>query len=69
MIRKGVLRHAGIRRDKIVKIVDFKILSFLAKKHGLTPWEKKNIFALKTGILLKASNRISVSENVSWQTF
>ena len=35
---------------------------------GLTPW-KKSIFGKNTNILLKASNRISVSYNFLWDTF
>ena len=45
-----------------MKNAHLKIWSFLAKKHGLT-LSKKSIFGRNKNIPLKASNRISVTEN------
>ena len=69
MIPKGVLRYAEIPRDiNKRKMPTSKFGHFwpktMAKNVG-----KKSIFGRNTNILLRASNRISVSENVPWDIF
>ena len=69
MIPKGVLRHAEISRDiNRWQILTSKFGHFWPKIMDL-PLGKKSIFGRNTNILLKASKRISVSENVPWDTF
>ena len=69
MIPKGVLWHAEIPKDiNKWKMPTLKFGHFLPKTLHLPLW-KKSIFGQKTNILLKASNRISVSKNVPGDTF
>ena len=68
-VPKGVLRHAGIPRDiKEWKMPTSKFGHFLPKTMDL-PLGKKSICGRNKNILLKASNQISVSENVPWELF
>ena len=69
MIPKGVFRHAEIPRDiNKWKMPTWKFGHFWPKTMDL-PLGKKSIFGRNTNILLKTSNRISVSENVPWDNF
>ena len=63
MIRKGVLRHAEIPSDiNKLKMPTLKFGHFWPKTMDLPLGKKKYIFGRNTNILLKASNRISMSE-------
>ena len=69
MIPKGLFWHAQISRNKHkCKVPTSKFGHFWPKTMDL-PLGKKSIFGRNTNILLKASNRISVSENVPWDSF
>ena len=69
MISKQILRHAEMARDiKEWKMPTSKFGHFWTKTVGL-PLGQNSIFGRKLNILLKAYNQISMSENVSWDSF
>ena len=67
MIAKGSFRNAEILKDiNKLKMKTSKSSDFSPKTLDLL-LRKQSIFGQNTNILLKASNRISVSEKVPWE--